>query len=214
MIELDVTDFNTTMFGAAILAGRLVVTVQFKSTDEHVGLEFKGWRPGCNGAIVPFSEATRMYVNVARSWDKVATLYPLTDGVRLTAKVWRDQHCDEQRWHACMKVIDVARGEAPQDNLSWRLLLGHNCLRCGAELTEPESIEAGMGPHCRKVVSAMYGTRHQVKEKDASQSSAPTVGTPSPTPPEAGSTATTAENLVTLAPGESLDDLFERMMKS
>lgn len=208
--QLDITDFNTTMFGGALLAGRLVVTLESKVTSEHVSLDFKAWTPGANGRNVTLVNATRMYVNVAHSWDKVATIVPLPAGERIGAKVWRDKNCDDQRWWTCLKVINIALGIADVENGQWRLVLGRHCLRCGAELTEPESIEAMMGPTCRKFVSEHYGTRHQVKDI----STRAPVDAPMFEAVGAVNAVVEDDGMVRLEPGESLDALFGRMMHS
>jgi hypothetical protein len=208
---VNLTGLDTTVLGATLLAGRLIVTLQSKASDTHIGLELKCWAPGRSNP--PLAEATRVYVNVARSWDKVATIN-LERGM-----LYPDVHADPCRLWVLRKVLAICRGEEPVDTGQYKVMLGQHCARCGAELSDPDSIETvdgiPMGPDCAKRVARF---RHQVKSSAGGLASEPREA--SPQSGDDAATAGTAQRhqpqsgLVDLRPGESLDDLYERMMQS
>jgi hypothetical protein len=199
-----------TRLGVSLLMGRLVVTMRSKTTGEHIGLDFKCWAPGRR--TPPLAECTRVYVNVAHSWDKVATINPHT------GTLYPDKHADPCRLWTLRKVLEIARGEASPDTVQYEVLKSEVCTACGyPNLTDPDSIEMMMGPDC---AGRMARFMHQHKIKTSLPPGKAGEGaTESPVDPAVASPAEPAApsslpGMARLEPGEPLDKLFERLMQS
>jgi hypothetical protein len=135
--------------GAALLAGRLVATVVSGKTGAHVTVQGRAkakqdgrWR------LTPFAEATHVFLDTPAPdgpGTKIGTYYPT--GKR-AGKLWTDSTVDPAREWAADYVLRWAAGRPVNGGAT--VLLGTNCLACGRELTDPVSIEANVGPECRK----------------------------------------------------------------
>lgn len=167
--ELPLDECWGNVVGNALSAGRLVATLQSKLTGAHITVQFR-----CKSKVagrwrwMPLHLASHVFIDVPNSggWaDRVATVYPPEGGQRWAGWLFPDPNADPARVWAALKILEVARGDAPMSTDQYELVLAERCLRCGKELTEPESIEALMGPHCRQVVSKEYGVRHHKKKR-------------------------------------------------
>lgn len=164
-------DIEDTILGRVLLAGRLVVTMRSKLTGVHMTIQFQGkakvagrWRSE------PFPLASHVFIDVPQSGDggfndKVGTLYPAHSEMRSAGMFWPDRTADPARVWCAWRILEICAGLAEMETDSYEIMVATHCYRCGRELTEPESIEAGLGPKCRGIVSAEYGTRHQAKQK-------------------------------------------------
>lgn len=205
-VELgDFVSDLTGLAGEALYAGRLTVTMM---TVEHgsISLTFTGVRRMTprNKYAVPLWDAQMIYVGIAHSRDRVAVIYldGKHAGKMFPEKDWDTGRitADPVRYWAARKVLDVCRGTAEYSTAQYVVMLGTECLRCGTELTEPESITDRLGPICKGKVSAQYGQRHQHRS---------TIPTPQPKedppPPTAGG------SLFTIQPGEPLSSVYSRL---
>lgn len=197
--RLDITLTDDNPLGRALAAGRLVVTVVERITGDRVGVELVCKRKNGKWQSVPFREATHVFCNVARSWDKIGTYYP-QKGLWYSA-----DHADRTRTWSALKVLEVADGRAAMSNHQWIIEPAGECLRCGAELTETEGF---FGPTCADIVGAEWASRgdHQTKNRDdrvEGEHPPRRAPEPEPEPQQLG--------LIEIAPGESLDDLYARL---
>jgi len=166
---IDEDKLGASVVGQALFAGRLVATLQSKLTGSHVTVQFQ-----CKAKVVerwrtmPLNLASHVFIDVPDN-DKVGTVYPPGSPNRWAGHFWPDRNADPARVWAALKLIAIAQGDAPPETGQYLLRVATHCLRCGRELTEPESIQALMGPVCRRTVSEEYGKRHQAKRKAAGE---------------------------------------------
>jgi hypothetical protein len=153
--ELDAPfDWPSDPFGMALKSGRLVATVVSKKSGKHITVGARAkHRVGAKFRGCDLSGAERIYLDVPSSdgagGKEIGCLH--LEG-RWAGKImppW-DEEFDRARLWAAMRVLDVALGrEAPSDHLA-EILEGKDCLMCGRELTDPESIARNIGPDCWK----------------------------------------------------------------
>lgn len=141
------------LLGRALMAGRLRVTMRSLKSGQHVSIEFKGKRPG-SSQIAPLDEAAHVYIDVPRGLA-VGRLDLTRQRVWLDHDPARDPHS----WTA-MRLLRIALGRAPMSTATYSVIMGTHCVRCGAELDEPESIAAFLGPVCADRISETYGRMH------------------------------------------------------
>lgn len=200
--------------GEALYAGKMRATLISKVSGEHISLSFDtGFRQPGEGSRrwsynVPFPEASHVFINVTNSRDSVGQ-YMVSGrhaGWLFPAKDWDTGTIttDPVRYWVAEKLLLIAAGAMPLDGKRYSVEQGKFCQRCGAELDEPESIAAGLGPVCRQMVSAAYGTRHQHK--------APVTRSKQTVNPE--HPGNQLEGLFVVRPGESLEEIYERLARS
>jgi hypothetical protein len=165
MQELGIlTPDETTREGRMLAAGRLTVTVTSARTGEHITISVackvrtsEGWEK-CR-----FDEASHVYFNVpSSSWaDRVGTFYPRT------GRFFRDGESDSNpegnadpaRVWAALAVLRLACEGAQHPQASYAV--ADRCGRCGRALTDPVSIERGIGPECYGYET---GSRHETRQ--------------------------------------------------
>lgn len=206
-VEVGVTaDMLTGPLGEALYAGRMRATMISKVSGDHVSLKFQcAFRESRDDKWqynVTFADASRVFIDVSNSHDKVG-MYRTADCMMFPEKNWQTGRvtADPVRYHVAWKLLMIAGGLLPMESDRYLVEQGKYCMRCGAELDEPESIARGLGPVCAQMVSASYGTRHQ-KKRARPAVPAPTLSSPS---------ESVQEGLFVVRPGESLDDLYSRL---
>jgi hypothetical protein len=148
-----------TTAGRALAQGRAAITVRPRGGGEHVTLRFKAklvdeLRPLWPGERrswrrCSFIEASHIYVDAGRR-DPVCEYLTY-------AETWRiHEHADDERIAAALAASRFIVTGA--DDPEFEFILAAECGRCGAELTNPESIERGLGPDCARVAN---DARHQ-----------------------------------------------------
>jgi hypothetical protein len=162
-LNLDLTKRASRMLSA----GNVVVTVKSKSTGEHITVKLasrlkndsgrgKKWQP------VGPDQASHIFASVrsadAAGWDdKIGTYYPRN------GRFYEDDKADPARVWAASAVMQWLCGNADETRAIYQE--SSECGRCGKKLTDPVSIERGIGPECWGKVT---GSQHQVKDKTAS----------------------------------------------
>lgn len=152
-LNLSPSDLSTTPMGRALLAGKLAATVE--GSTGHVSLKFmcKAKNERSKWVTVPFSEASHVFVSVPAAdggWaDKVGTYYP---SGKYAGTFYSDRTADETRISAALYALRAAAAM----NEDTHILQGTWCLRCGKELTTPESITCGFGPDCADEIGAYH----------------------------------------------------------
>lgn len=147
-----------------IEAGNVVVTVKSKRTGDHITVKLacrlkndsgrgKKWQP------VGPDEATHIFASVrnadAAGWDdKIGTYYPRN------GRFYEDRNADPARVWAAAAVLQWLNGNASEENTEF--YESNECGRCGRQLTDPVSIERGIGPEC---LGKLTGSHHQEKVK-------------------------------------------------
>jgi hypothetical protein len=168
---IDTQLLESTELGKVLAAGRLVATVHSIESGKHITIQMRPmaktagrWRD------MPYPLASHVFIDVPASGDggfndKVGTLYPLhSSNQRWAGWLYPDDNADPARLWCARRILLACVGQADTHTENvYEILTSTFCLRCGRELTEPESIERGLGPHCAEVVSAEYGKRHERK---------------------------------------------------
>jgi len=149
-----------TRAGRMLAAGDVRVTVTSKDSGQHITIRFKAFAknegPGKRWIRVPLEEASHVFVevpNASGEWsDKVGTFYPKSGrwynaNTATFPRMWAAEHA--ARWLSGMPTSSKAT-----------FLEESRCGKCARELTDPVSIERGLGPHC---YGEETGSQHQVK---------------------------------------------------
>jgi uncharacterized protein DUF6011 len=139
--ELPILLFPTedTREGRMLLAGQLTATVTI-DTGEHVTLTLKSKNRTAEGWENAELKRAR-YVFVKAGDTKIATCYPEAAGLALNL----DPRATPAASQALRALIDHMAGVAA---IAWRIQSADTCGRCGRELTDPISLDRGIGPDC------------------------------------------------------------------
>lgn len=135
------TPDETTRMGRMLAAGSVTVTVTSKQTGKHLTVRIDCCRRGTRWERVPYALATHLFVNEEPHGTRIATFYPRNG-----------------EWRAARGFIDPALTWAGTNALKAALGLdaspkaryqeSNQCGRCRRDLTDPVSIERGIGPEC------------------------------------------------------------------
>jgi hypothetical protein len=144
--------------GEALAAGRLVATVVSSRTGRHITVRLTCKRPPIGPEkrwrVCPFEEATRVFVDIPgaafEAGESPGVFFVATGTFKST------RGADRARVWAALFALRVASGKEPSAKAS--IVQSTHCLHCGRELTDPESVERGIGPECFGKVTA---SRHQ-----------------------------------------------------
>jgi hypothetical protein len=163
-----------TRAGRMLAAGDVRVTVTYIPTEQHITVRFKalldnryadGERPRPNVTKnwirVPLKEASHVFVEVPRSggeWpDKIGGFYPRT------GRFFSDDDADPERVEtAALAARWLNEGRDAASRIGkFRLQEESYCGKCGTALTDPESIDRGIGPECyKKETRSKHQTKH------------------------------------------------------
>lgn len=174
---------NENAFGVALLAGRVVGTVQGSTGHITVRATCKAKVDG-RWATAPYEKATHVFIDVPGAdgdWaDKIGTYYP-PNAAKYAGHFYEDRNADPTRVKAARYLLATIAGQ----NNGTHVLKSERCARCSKELTHPDSIFAMFGPECIKHV-APYMQNNSGTAEGAHQTKAPVVSTGNEygTPPE------------------------------
>lgn len=147
-------------FGMALRAGRLVATVVSRKTGKHITVQVRAKRRELRNRrfrLCEMEEAERLYLDTPRpdgGGTEVGCLHLSGKWAGSILPPW-EKDFDEARLWAARRVLDVAHGRAPLADDQAEILQERECLVCGRELTDPESISRDIGPECWKRVSGL-----------------------------------------------------------
>lgn len=153
------------MFSAGDI--RVTVTLPRSRGGDHITVRFKSILDnrdgeGRNWLRVPLNEATHVFVevpNASGEWpDKIGVFYPRT------GKFFEDKSADPERVSAAViaaRWLNEGKQRSPRIG-GYRLQEESYCGVCGRTLTDPESIDRGIGPECYQ---QQTGSHHQVKRR-------------------------------------------------
>lgn len=154
-VEIDPNQLLDNDFGLCLAHGRLKATIT-NADGSHLTVAFKNWKRGDRRRNVPIYEADRIYVQVPNQtgWgDKIGN-------VDLTTGLFRaEPSADPERVAAALRILAAAQGQS----VSERIQHPGTCMVCGRELTDPVSIDRGIGPDC---YGSITGSEHQQKIKE------------------------------------------------
>lgn len=156
--------------GRMFTAGDVRVTVTDRDGGDHITIRFKAIQDnregeGRNWLRVPLNEATHVFIevpNASGDWpDKIGVFYPRT------GKFFEDTNADPKRIQsAIIAALWLNEGEERRTRVgAYRLQEESYCGVCGRVLTDPESIDRGIGPEC---FGRQTDSHHQVKVKKSS----------------------------------------------
>lgn len=141
-----------TRLGRMLTAGRLTVTMRSKRTGEHVTLTLEAMKKAERWQHATLSEASHVFIKMGQGGygsSKVGTFYPAT------GKLYFDT--PDKAWQfATLETLLSAR-VGVQETSTYELREADLCGKCGRELTDPVSIERGIGPTC---IGALTGSVH------------------------------------------------------
>jgi hypothetical protein len=164
---------NENAFGVALLAGRVVGTVQGSTGHITVRATCKAKVNG-KWVTVPFEKATHVFFDVPSAdgefADKIGTYYPAHSDYKWAGHWFEDRaQTDEKRIAAARYLMATITGEKDGKHV----LKSERCARCSKELTHPDSIFAMFGPECIKHVAPFMPNRsgtdegaHEAKAND------------------------------------------------
>lgn len=165
-----------TRLGRMLAAGRLTATMRSKASGNHITLTFQSkakiddrWQS------VPFYQATHVFISQGGGGFnsvKVGTLYPKKGDLYLNAGF------DTAPWLYAITHTLLAAQTGDVDTEQYEIQEASRCGHCGKELTDPISIERGIGPTC---LGSDTGSQHYHKGLERETASAP-ASAPSPTP--------------------------------
>jgi hypothetical protein len=171
-------EFMQTGMGRSLLAGKLIATCVSPVDGKHITVRFSPKAPPQGGGrwrAVPLSEATRCFIDVPghdlAMGDNVGDFNPIQ------SRLWV-KNDDRRRVNAAIYALLAAAGRVDGAHV----MQSTNCFFCGRPLTDPVSIERGIGPVC---FGKITGSQHEAKgESFPSQALAPPA--PSVTVEQAG----------------------------
>lgn len=151
MEKISPQELSKTLTGQVLLNGQLHVTV-VQDNGSHITFQVKPWLKGVRG--VGFADAKRIFFNVpGQQWSDSVASYYVGSG-----QLYPDRNADPARVRAAEYVLQAAAGRNSGDGI----LVGTHCFKCGKPLTDPESIQRGIGPVC---LGEATSSEHQTKEK-------------------------------------------------
>lgn len=154
--------------GRMMSAGRVTVTVTPEDGGEHITVLLKSYvdnrdraykEDGKNWEACSLAEASHVFCEVPRpssEWnDKIGTFYPRTGR-------WFDADSGDPVRIAAAKMVATWLVDPSYvcAVTAYKFQESDNCGKCGLPLTDPVSLEVGMGPTCR---GKETGSQHQVK---------------------------------------------------
>lgn len=170
-----ITPNTETRVGRMLDGGRVTVTFTSPKTGEHITVTAKSRAPQENGkwGHATLAEAKVIFFEVPNSDGFNDKIGKYTDGKGFTA----DPSADKARVFCAEMLLRLAQGLDLPAGLEAREESRCGC--CGRPLTDPVSIDRGIGPEC---FGASTGSLHQTKDKPESKP-APAPA-PEPTPIE------------------------------
>lgn len=173
-VSLSTPDEDTRV-GRMLSLGDVRVTVTDWETDDHITVRFKaimdnrvtnGERPmpseSRNWLRAPLKQATHIFLEVPSAGgeypDKIGTFYPRT------GRFFPDKQADPSRVNAAILAAHwlSGNGDDASDDGRYDFKEESYCGKCGKTLTDPISIERGIGPECYGMLT---GSHHQEKER-------------------------------------------------
>lgn len=142
----DIGDMTPRIEGresAMMAAGRLLCTLTGPD-GRHVTIMFKARVKRSRWERCTFAKASHIFITAGKDGDKVATYYPQSGKFSVTPERFGG---DKLRAQAALAVLKYLAGVRSLRQGS-SILAANECGYCGRPLTDPESIERGIGPDC------------------------------------------------------------------
>lgn len=192
----------STRAGRMLAAGRLTAT--FRSpTGTHITLTAKCRKPNDSGKWIgcPLSEAVVVFFEVPNQtgWnDRVAKL-TRSKGIVV------DPNADPARAWCVKQLLAFVAGQPTATGLE--VFEEECCGRCGRALTDPVSIERGIGPECYGMLT---GSEHETKVKAAKATKPAPVQVIAPAAPSTPAPLAPARKAAPVAAARKGDGLDEQ----
>jgi len=158
-IDAIVALAETNDLANAFLGGKLRITVTSLKTGEHISINADAKVKSDNGKWVNarLTEATHLFFkdpNLDWQSSSVGTYYPQS------GKFYTDSKAGPVMHFVAQQLLTEAT--SGQHHPQMEIRLGSHCLRCGAELSDPKSIDRSLGPECYGTVT---GSKHTSRAK-------------------------------------------------
>lgn len=151
--------------GAA--AGKLRATVVSKRTGAQISVHLTAKRKTDEGAweVCGFADADRVYLDQPLGGDggkaTIGTYYPRG---KWAGRFFYAENVDPARVWAARFVLEASAGR----QVRWDqadVLLGSQCLRCGRQLDDKDSIGRAYGPDCWELITGMAVERENAHRR-------------------------------------------------
>lgn len=149
---------ETTRAGRMLAAGNVSVTFRSAATGQHITIRAKCRKPDENNKWVncPLAEAKVVFLSVPNAgggWDDKVGKVTRAKGFVA------DPNTDRAREFCARQLLAYVQGKDMPNGLE--ALEESRCGKCWRQLTDPVSIERGIGPEC---YGAETGSVHEAKE--------------------------------------------------
>ena len=143
-VPFTVTEITQeTRLGRMLSAGRLTATMRSKKTEEHITLTLNSMVKDGQWKHVSFAEATHVFIKLGRGEygsTTIATFYPQKSQIYFNTEV--------EAYKYVVRNILVAAQTGVNETTAFEIFEEERCGVCGLALTDPISIERGIGPTC------------------------------------------------------------------
>lgn len=131
-----------------ILSGKAKITFYNPATNGYITIKVKQAPPKKKGMSKPnvYFIRSKVVGDSERGYVYVGTIF--TDNWHLSYEKTNNKQLKD----ILHFVVNVLRDETFLKRKNVKVQHNGNCMRCGKELTEPHSIEVGMGPICYGMV--------------------------------------------------------------
>jgi hypothetical protein len=170
---------ETTRAGRMLIAGGITATVTAPG-GEHVTIRVKTRRRASNGRWARaglLDSGVRTFVDLGH--DGAIRAGEIIDGFRIR---WSRSVSPEARLAVVALFASAGHPDnrPAYENAGWAFQVADRCGRCGRELTDPESIQRGIGPECFGQATSSHAA--PLTTSELIEQTADALTTPAPTP--------------------------------
>lgn len=168
-LQIEVHPSDSTRLGRMLQGGRLTATMRSKRTGEHITLTLHAMKKDEKWEHVPFEEATHVFIKLgdgSYGSTTLATYYPPKGALYYSTD-------DAGYKYAALNTL-LASESGNLDTQAFLLQEEERCGVCGRPLTDPISIERGIGPTCIGNITGSVHYHAQPKAPAPTPAPAPT----------------------------------------
>lgn len=152
--ETPIRPDTNTRAGRMMAAGRVKITLRSKASGEHLTISFEAARKDAGKwNRHPLEQATHVFIKESPApfgQGKIGTFYPAT------GKTFLVTENKTFIWAMAAAIHFINQGQTnPQADIAEE----NECGKCSRELTDPVSIERGIGPECFAKITGSKRTK-------------------------------------------------------